>query len=192
MRVGTWAANQKSGLHPSMQAMRLSRCQNFAFSRGRLQSRTGWNRTANRTIPAFSTDRFGVLLKQIQADICRGMVSNIELFENAQAHWPKAGTPGGGCLVAPRLACQGESSRKGSGIRRKQVRSLTQATVQPPPPCLGQFRPPDAPRGSDRPLRRRSLAQHPSRQRRGRPGSGRAPGRQSAFKPGRVARTSVA
>jgi hypothetical protein len=46
--------------------------------------------------------------KQIQPDICRGMGSKIELFENAQAHWPKAGTPGGGCLVAPPWLAKGK------------------------------------------------------------------------------------
>ena len=43
---------EKSGLHPSVQAVRLSRCPDFRKSgRGRLQSRTGRTRRANPSFP---------------------------------------------------------------------------------------------------------------------------------------------
>jgi hypothetical protein len=40
------------------------------------------------------------------------MVSNSKLSENAKAHWPKAGTPGGGFLVRPAWLAKGKVREK--------------------------------------------------------------------------------
>jgi hypothetical protein len=61
------------------------------------------------------------------------MGSKIELFENAQAHWPKAGTPGGGCLVARPALAKGKvrenvqefAESKSDALRRRVSASAT-------------------------------------------------------------------